>query len=77
MSITIGEFLSDLDARVDPVDLDYLTGRLELLDLDPEEISEYTCFSDDRYQRNLLHAGPNFHALILCWKNGQRSPPCS
>lgn len=74
MSITLGEFLSDLDARVDPVDLDYLTSRLELLDLDPEEVNEYTCFSDDRYQRNLLHAGPNFHALILCWKNGQRSP---
>lgn len=74
MSITLGEFLSELDAHVEPVDLDHLKSRLELLDLDPEEVGEYTRFSDDRYQRNLLRAGPSYHALIICWKNGQRSP---
>ena len=74
MSITLDEFLCEMDTHVDAVDLDHLTSRLKLLDLDPDQISEYTQFSDDRYQRNLLHAGPNYHALILCWKNGQRSP---
>ena len=74
MSITLGEFLSELDTHVDPVDLGYLMRRLEVLDLDPDEVREYMRFSDERYQRNLLRAGPNYHALILCWKNGQRSP---
>lgn len=74
MSITLGEFLSELDTHVEPVDLDHLKRRLEMLDLDPQEIHEYIRFSGQRYQRNLLHAGPNYHALILCWANGQRSP---
>ena len=74
MSITLSEFLSEMDSHVESVGLDHLTSRLEELDLDPEEVRENTRFSESRYQRNLLHAGPNYHALILCWKNGQRSP---
>src|SRR5439155_1043142 len=31
-------------------------------------------FSAERYVRNRLHDGPAYQALVLCWRNGQRSP---
>ncbi len=43
--------------------------RLEWAALEP-----FAQFSPERYRRNLMHAGPAYHALVLCWRNGQRSP---
>jgi cysteine dioxygenase len=31
-------------------------------------------FSDRHYTRNLVRGSPHYHLLVLCWKNGQRSP---
>jgi cysteine dioxygenase len=39
-----------------------------------EELSHLAVFDDHSYRRNLLYAGRSFHALLLCWKSGQRSP---
>jgi cysteine dioxygenase len=64
-------------------DLDRATGRLSLptilewvrqTDLTAEDLAPYLVFRPDRYVRNLLHAGPAYQALILCWRGGQRSP---
>jgi cysteine dioxygenase len=44
-------------------------GRLSLRDL-----SSYLTFNPERYVRNLVHNGPAYQALALCWRNGQRSP---
>ena len=74
MSITLDEFLVEMDSHGDTVALDDLTGLLEQLDLDVEEVREHAQFSDEHYQRNLLRAGPAYHALIICWGSGQRSP---
>jgi len=38
------------------------------------EVQRYVHFGDDRYQRNLMFSSPAFQVLVLCWKNGQRSP---
>ena len=63
--------------------LDRIGGRLPLeviLDwftanpLTAEELHDYLVFNRDHYVRNLLHTGPSFQALVLCWRNGQRSP---
>ena len=63
--------------------LDGLTGRptpeellphIQALDLTREDVAEYVRFSEDGYQRNLIRAGEHYHALILCWASGQRSP---
>jgi cysteine dioxygenase len=63
--------------------LDRMTGRLPLraiLDwfgevaLTAEDLAHYLVFSPERYVRNLLHTGPAYQALVLCWRNGQRSP---
>jgi cysteine dioxygenase len=63
--------------------LDRLPGRLPLqvilewfaeVRLTVEDVANYLIFSPERYVRNLLHAGPAYQALVLCWRNGQRSP---
>ena len=46
--------------------LDGLSGRAPL--------DEFMRFSDRGYTRNLVRNGPYYHVLVLCWKNGQRSP---
>jgi cysteine dioxygenase len=50
--------------------LDWLDGS----DLTAEDLANYLVFGRDRYVRNLIHAGPTYQALALCWRNGQRSP---
>ena len=64
-------------------DLDRLTGRLPLqailawlreTGVTAEDAADYLVFNPERYVRNLLHAGPSYQALVLCWRNGQRSP---
>ena len=42
--------------------------------LSAEELVDYLVFHRDHYVRNLLHTGPTYQALVLCWRNGQRSP---
>jgi DMSO/TMAO reductase YedYZ molybdopterin-dependent catalytic subunit len=63
--------------------LDRLTGRPTLaelkarvadLQLTCDDVADHVRFSDQGYQRNLLHAGPWCHVWVMCWKNGQRSP---
>ena len=63
--------------------LDRVAGRLPLrtildwfgeVGVTTEDVADYLIFSPERYVRNLLHAGPAYQALVLCWRNGQRSP---
>src|SRR5262245_58022052 len=39
-----------------------------------EDLTNYLIFSPARYVRNRVHDGPAYQALVLCWRNGQRSP---
>jgi cysteine dioxygenase len=63
-----------LDHYHDRIPLDVLARELSLLKLSLDEIRPYARFGVDRYQRNLLHAGPAYQALVICWRPGQRSP---
>jgi cysteine dioxygenase len=65
------EYLDRLDGR--PA-LAELADELEELDLDCAGVADFIRFSDRGYMRNLMRAGPWYYALVLCWKNGQRSP---
>jgi cysteine dioxygenase len=38
------------------------------------ELTAYLTFHPDRYVRNRVYDGPAYQALLLCWRNGQRSP---
>jgi cysteine dioxygenase len=72
--MTFDELFHELDQYPGRVPLDVLDGRLKDLEIDPAEIEPFVKFAPDCYRRNLMRAGPGYHALILCWKNGQRSP---
>ncbi len=64
-------FLDGLDGRATLPDL---MGQLKELDIDCDDLAEHVRFSSRAYARNLVRAGPWYHLLVLCWKNGQRSP---
>ena len=74
MSLTLADFLSMLDRHAARVPLADLTAHLAGLALDLEQVGDYVRFDAERYRRNLLHEGPAYQALILCWRGGQRSP---
>jgi cysteine dioxygenase len=72
--ITLDELFRDLDRHADRVPLRYLAERLRQLSFEWSELDPFVNFGTDTYRRNLLRAGPAYHALVLCWRNGQRSP---
>jgi cysteine dioxygenase len=63
-----------LDGLTGRPDLARLTEELSCFDIELADLSEHLHFSPDTYKRNLVRAGPHYHAWLLCWKNGQRSP---
>lgn len=54
--------------------LDELTERLQDDSISADLLADHIHFSNERYSRNLLAYGPQFYALVLCWKPGQASP---
>jgi cysteine dioxygenase len=63
--------------------LDTLTGRPDLarlvddlsrFEIELDDVSQHLHFAENGYKRNLIRASSNYHAWVLCWKNGQRSP---
>src|SRR5262249_212218 len=74
MTLTLQDWFAELDQFHERIPLARLTHGIKHLSLQLEEIQPFIQFSDERYRRNLMHPGPAYHALILCWRSGQRSP---
>ncbi len=74
MSTTLSNLLSQFDRHPKSVPLDELIAGLTESNLLLDDVQEFVCFSDESYQRHLMHVGPGYQALILCWHSGQRSP---
>src|SRR3954451_8390985 len=74
MECTLEQWFIELDRYRDNIPLHVLTSGLKALGPNLASIRPFVQFSSDRYRRNLMHAGPAYHALILCWRNGQSSP---
>ena len=72
--ITFAELFEELDAFAHRVPLDLLVERLKCLQIDWDQIEPHIRFARESYRRNLMRAGRAYHALILCWRAGQRSP---
>jgi cysteine dioxygenase len=65
------QYLEKLDSRARLADV---LQQLEQLQLDSRDVANHIHFSSQGYARNLVRAGPWYSVLVLCWKNGQRSP---
>lgn len=74
MSLSLSEFLAEMDRYSERVPLDRLTEMIERLAITLDDVREFVQFGPTTYRRNLMHAGPGYQALILCWRSGQRSP---
>src|SRR5215475_6509678 len=74
MELILDEWFAQLDQYQERIPLEVLTGGLKQLRLECRQIEPFLQFSPERYRRNLMRAGPSYHALILCWRSGQRSP---
>jgi cysteine dioxygenase len=74
MTKTLDDLFDYLDSLTGRATLERLTALLRDLDVECDDLQEYVRFSDRTYRRNLVRSGPWYNALVLCWRNGQRSP---
>jgi len=70
----LNQWFAELDEYQERIPLPVLTAGLKRLSVDLDAVRPYMQFSHERYRRNLMHQGPSYHALILCWRKGQASP---
>ena len=69
----LDELFERLDTIPRPILLSPLKHWLRQIDLKFRDFEPYVKFSEQNYQRNLMKQGLEYHALVLCWRNGQRS----
>jgi cysteine dioxygenase len=74
MAQTLTSLFDYLDGLKDRAPLAELTAQLGRVDVNCADVAECIRFSERGYSRNLMRAGAWYNLLILCWKNGQRSP---
>jgi cysteine dioxygenase len=68
------EALRELDQYAGRIPLAALERWLARTEVTFEVVRPFLLFSPEHYVRNLMHAGPSYQALVLCWQSGQRSP---
>lgn len=74
MSTDLQAMFFHLDGLTGRPDVARLTEELSGFDIELDDLTEHLHFSPATYKRNLVRAGPHYHAWLLCWRNGQRSP---
>jgi cysteine dioxygenase len=74
MATTLTDLIRCLDALEAPPPLAALTKELAELEIDWAALEPHALFSARAYRRNLVKASRHYNLLVLCWKNGQRSP---
>ncbi|MCI0681902.1 MAG: cysteine dioxygenase family protein [Gemmataceae bacterium] len=74
VATSLDEFVDYLDALDGRAALEDLVSQLRRLRVECGDVADYLCFSERQYMRNLMKAGAWYNIVVLCWKNGQRSP---
>jgi cysteine dioxygenase len=74
MPLLLDSVFDGLNRHPDRIPLEELRDWLNRAGIGFEDVKPYLRFHPDHYVRNLMYAGPAYQALILCWRNGQRSP---
>src|SRR5437660_38261 len=72
--MTYTQLLDFLGSLERPAALQDLRSALTNVNVTLDDVRPHVKFGDRSYRRNLVHAGPWHHLLVLCWRNGQRSP---
>lgn len=67
-------FFNTLDHHVGAIPIDKLVQHMQRLELAREDVAGHVRFEDEGYGRNLVRLTRGYAALILCWRDGQRSP---
>jgi len=70
----LSEMLREFDKFESKISLEKIGERLKKLEINFERVKDYRKFSSEGYQRNLIHVGKVYQALLLCWLWNQRSP---
>ncbi len=73
-TMTAADFFTNLTTYDERIPLEVLQRWLDMTPLGFADVQPFLRFDAGHYMRNLMFAGPAFHALVLCWRNGQRSP---
>ena len=73
-TVTLPDLIAYLDGLSGRAPLDELLEFLACVEVDPADLAEHVRFSAQGYTRNLVRAERWYNLLVLCWKNGQRSP---
>src|SRR5262245_45941891 len=74
MAKTLADLIAFLNSLEERAPLQQLVAELQELEIGCRDLAEHVRFSEQKYARNLVCKGPWYHLLVLCWKNGQRSP---
>src|SRR5512140_2858475 len=74
MATSFAELLRRLDSWTGRIPLGELEAALKDLSISVDDVRPHLIFGAETYRRNLVHAGSAYQALVLCWRNGQRSP---
>src|SRR5262245_38302243 len=74
MQTAIETAFAPLDRVQERLPLQTILDWFERHPLAIQDLASHLVFHYERYVRNLLYTGPTYQALVLCWRNGQRSP---
>jgi cysteine dioxygenase len=74
MARNLKELTGYLETLTGRAPVDELMRELEHLDIGIDDVAKYLRFSEKSYARNLVQMGDWYSVLVLCWRNGQRSP---
>jgi cysteine dioxygenase len=74
MSGKLPQLIDYLESLHQGAALSELTSRVAGCDIALDDLAPFMRFSEKAYSRNLVRAGAWYNLLVLCWRNGQRSP---
>lgn len=74
MRDSIHRYFTELDGIDEQLPVQTILRWLVESQLAISDLANFLVFRRDRYVRNLVHVGPHYQCLVLCWRNGQRSP---
>ncbi len=74
MTESLGALFRYLDGLQERPPLGDLMAAVAAAEVRWQEVADFIRFSEQGYMRNLVRAEVCHDVLVLCWKNGQRSP---